>query len=68
MVNRFMETAFFYDAGKVAARRADLDLDGMKSDYGFGVRLHGPFATPLRIEVAKSPEGLRLIVATHPIF
>jgi hypothetical protein len=40
----------------------------MKSDYGFGVRLHGPFATPLRIEVAKSPEGLRLIVATHPIF
>jgi len=68
MANRFMDTAVFYDTGKVAARRADLDLDGMKSDYGFGVRLHGPFATPLRIEVAKSPEGLRLIVATHPIF
>ena len=68
MANRFMDTAVFYDAGKVAARRADLDLNGLKSDYGFGFRLHGPFATPLRVEVAKSPEGLRLIVATHAIF
>ena len=42
MVNRFIDTAFFYDAGKVAARRADLDFDGLKSDYGFGVRFHGP--------------------------
>ena len=58
MANRFMDTAFFYDAGKVAARSADLDFNGLKSDYGFGVRFHGPFATPLRIEVAKSPEGL----------
>jgi hypothetical protein len=68
MANRFMDTAFFYDTGKVAARREDLDLNGLKSDYGFGFRLHGPFATPLRIEVAKSPEGLRFIVATHAIF
>ncbi len=68
MVNRFMDTAVFYDTGKVAARRADLDLNGLKSDYGFGFRVHGPFATPLRIEVARSPEGLRLVLATSPIF
>ena len=68
MVNRYVDTAFFYDAGKVAGRRADLDFNGLKSDYGFGVRFHGPLATPLRIEVAKSPEGLRLVVATHAIF
>jgi hypothetical protein len=68
MVNRFMDTAVFYDTGKVAARRADLDLNGLKSDYGFGFRLHGPFATPLRIEVARSPEGLRLIFAGDSIF
>jgi len=68
MANRFMDTAVFYDTGKVAARRADLDLNGLKSDYGFGFRLHGPFATPLRIEVAKSPEGLRLVFATSPMF
>jgi hypothetical protein len=39
-----------------------------ESDYGFGVRFHGPFATPLLIEVARSPEGSRLVVSTSPIF
>jgi len=68
MVNRFMETALFYDTGKVAARRADLDLNGLKHDYGFGFRLHGPFTTPVRIELARSPEGLRVIFAGDAIF
>jgi surface antigen Omp85-like protein len=68
MANRFMDTALFYDAGKVAARREDLDLDGLKSDYGFGVRLHGPFDTPVRLEVARSPEGTTLIISSHAIF
>src|SRR5712671_320721 len=68
MANRFMDTAVFYDTGKVAARRADLDLNGLENDYGFGVRFHGPFATPLRIEVARSAEGTRLVVSTSPIF
>jgi hypothetical protein len=68
MVNRFMDTAVFYDTGKVAARRADLDLNGLRSDYGFGFRVHGPFATPLRIEVARCSEGTRLVFSTSPIF
>lgn len=68
MVNRFVDTAVFYDAGKVTARRADLDFNGLKSDYGFGVRFHGPFTTPLRVELANSPEGLRLVFAMQPIF
>ena len=68
MVNRFIDTAFFYDTGKVAAHRADLDLNGLKSDYGFGVRFHGPLSTPLRVELARSTEGLRVIFAASPIF
>ena len=68
MANRFMETAIFYDTGKVAARRADLDLNGLEHDYGFGIRFHGPFTTPLRVDVARSPEGSRLVVSTHAIF
>ena len=68
MVNRFLDMAFFYDAGKVASRRADLDFNGLKSDYGLGFRFHGPLATPLRIEVARSREGLAFILATTPIF
>jgi hypothetical protein len=68
MANRYLDTAVFYDAGKVTARRSDLDFDGLKSDYGFGVRFHGPFTTLLRAEVARSNEGLRFILATSPIF
>lgn len=68
MVNRFMDTAVFYDAGKVAARREDLDFSGLKSDYGFGFRVHGPFSTPLRVEVARSREGTRLVLGASPIF
>ena len=46
LVNSFFDTAIFYDAGKVTARRSDLDLEGLKSDYGIGFRIHGPAATP----------------------
>jgi hypothetical protein len=66
--NRYFETAFFYEAGKVAARKSDLDLDGLKSDYGVGFRFHGPVATPLRIELARSNEGLSLVFATSAAF
>jgi outer membrane protein assembly factor BamA len=57
MINRYLDLAFFYDAGKVAARTKDLDLDDLHDDYGFGFRLHGPFATPLRIELSRSSES-----------
>jgi hypothetical protein len=68
IVNNFFETALFYDAGKVTARRSDLDLNGLKSDFGIGFRMHGPAATPLRIELAKSNEGLALVFAASASF
>ena len=68
MANRFLDTAVFYDAGKVEARTSDLDLDGLKTDYGFGVRFHTPVSTPLRVEVARSREETRLIIAMSPVF
>ena len=58
IVNRFVDMAVFYDTGKTAPRQGDLNLDGLKSNYGLGFRLHGALATPLRIEFAKSHEGL----------
>jgi outer membrane protein assembly factor BamA len=68
MVNRYLDTAVFYDAGKVAARTSDLDFNRLKSDYGFGARLHTPLSTPLRIEVAKSNEGLSLVFSANAVF
>jgi len=67
-VNRFLDTAVFYDAGKVTARTEDLNFDGLKSDYGFGVRFHSPFATALRIDIARSNEGTSLVFATGAAF
>jgi hypothetical protein len=64
MVNRFFDSAFFVDAGKVTAHKSDLDFTGLRSDYGFGLRFHGPVSTPMRVEVAKSNEGLVLVFAT----
>jgi hypothetical protein len=68
LVNSFLDTALFFDAGKVTATRSDLDLDHLKSNYGIGFRLHGPAATPLRIELAKSNEGLVVVFSAHASF
>ena len=68
LANRFLDMAVFYDAGKAVARRSDISLEGLKSDYGLGFRLHGPVATPLRIEFAKSNEGLALVFSSKAAF
>ena len=68
LVNSFFDVAVFYDAGKVEARAQDLDLSGLKSDFGLGFRLHGPAATPMRIELAKGNEGLALVFAASASF
>jgi hypothetical protein len=68
LVNRFLDTAVFYDAGKVTRRTSDLDLGDLKSNYGFGFRFHGPIATPLRIELARSNEGLALVFSAKAAF
>ena len=48
--------------------KSDLDFDGLKSDYGFGVRFHGPFTTALRVDLARSAEGTVLVFATGSSF
>jgi surface antigen Omp85-like protein len=68
LANHFIDLALFYDAGKVTATTSDLDLTGLKSDYGVGIRLHGPIATPLRIDFAKSNEGLQIVFSAKAAF
>lgn len=62
------DMALFYDTGKVVPRRGDLDFNGLKSNWGFGARLHGPIATPLRIELAHGSEGWHLVFAGSAAF
>ena len=68
MANRFMDSSVFYDTGKVAATKDDLDFNGLQHDYGFGVRFHTPFMTPFRVDVARSREQTRLVFSTSAAF
>jgi hypothetical protein len=63
-----LDMAIFYDAGKVASRRSDLDFNNMKSDWGIGARFHGPTSTPLRLEAAKGSDGWRLVISSSAAF
>jgi outer membrane translocation and assembly module TamA len=68
MVNRFLDTALFYDTGKVEANTRDLDFSELKDDYGIGFRFHTPLATPLRIEFARSREGMTIVFSSSGSF
>jgi hypothetical protein len=63
-----LDMAIFYDAGKVASRFEDLDFNNMKSNWGVGVRFHGPTATPLRIEMARGSDGWHLVFSSGAAF
>lgn len=57
--SRIIDMALFVDTGKVTAERCDLDLDGLRTSYGIGIRFHGPTFTPLRVDLAHGDEGIR---------
>jgi outer membrane protein assembly factor BamA len=63
-----MDMAIFYDAGKVASRWKDLDFNNMNTDWGIGLRFHGPTATPIRLEMAKGSDGWHLVISSGAAF
>ena len=63
-----IDMAIFYDAGKVAGRREDLNFKDLKHDWGVGFRLHTPMATPLRIDVATGSEGVNVVFSGGAAF
>ena len=58
----------FYDTGKVTAHARDLTLDDLRHDAGFGLRFHGPAATPVRIDFARGNEGFHIVFAASASF
>ncbi|NOT25360.1 MAG: BamA/TamA family outer membrane protein [Acidobacteria bacterium] len=52
-----MDGAIFYDAGKVASRREDLDLEDLEHDYGIGFRFGTRNGVFLRVEGAFGSNG-----------
>jgi hypothetical protein len=63
-----LDMAFFYDAGTVAAEVDRLALDDFVSNYGIGIRFHGPVSTPLRIEFARGREGFNVVFGASAAF
>lgn len=47
-----LDGALFYDAGKVALRRSDLDFQNLESDYGFGFRFNTDQGIVVRVDAA----------------
>ena len=66
--SRVVDMAIFVDTGKVTAERRDLDLDGLKTTYGIGIRFHGPTFTPLRADLARGDDGIRLHLTGNVTF
>jgi hypothetical protein len=61
-----LDAALFVDAGNVAPRAGDLNLD--KNGYGAGLRLHTDRATFARLDVAHGPEGWLVVFRTSDPF
>ena len=68
-VNAFLTGAIFYDAGKVAFRRRDLNLNDLTHDYGIGLRFGWTSGVAMRTEVAfGSGEGTRFVFRFDDVF
>jgi outer membrane protein assembly factor BamA len=66
--SRYLDMALFLDAGQVAPNRRDFDISEFETSWGVGARFHGPNFNALRIEVARSREGLRIIFGGSQAF
>jgi hypothetical protein len=63
-----LDMALFVDAGKVAARRADIDLHDWELGYGIGFRFHSKKSFALRVDLAFSREGFIPLIRAEHVF
>ena len=61
--------AIFYDAGKVADRRGDLNFKDLETDYGIGFRFNTNNGIMFRVDAAfGSPDGNHLHIVVGGVF
>ncbi|HXG89534.1 MAG TPA: BamA/TamA family outer membrane protein [Vicinamibacterales bacterium] len=64
-----LDAALFYDAGKVALRRRDLNLRDLETDYGFGFRFNTANGVIMRVDAAfGSQDGKHLHIVFGGVF
>jgi outer membrane protein assembly factor BamA len=66
-IARALDAAMFYDAGTVAPAAAGLlSMRTMHTDYGIGVRAHSSRHVLVRLDLARSREGMQAVVSFTP--
>lgn len=66
---KYVSLAAFVDAGKVSADYQDINLNGLKTGYGFGVRAHTNKLTFARLDFATGGgEGWQMFLKLGPRF
>jgi outer membrane protein assembly factor BamA len=69
IVNAYVTGALFYDAGKVASDRSDLDFKDLERNYGFGFRFGSRQGVGFRSDIAfGSGEGTRILLRFDNVF
>ncbi|MCA1659739.1 MAG: BamA/TamA family outer membrane protein, partial [Verrucomicrobiaceae bacterium] len=64
-----LDAALFYDAGKVAMRRSDLNFNRLQDDYGVGFRFNTATGVIMRVDAAfGSPDGRHLQIVFGGVF
>jgi len=63
-----VELAVFIDAGAVSRLDQNVDLDDLKTDWGFGLRFKNWRTVFLRFEYARGDEGSRFVFNTNAVF
>ncbi len=63
-----VDMSLFADAGQVAPRLGELSLQDLHTSWGIGFSVHTPSATVTRLEVARSREGVGLLISFGPSF
>ena len=63
-----LDMALFFDAGNVYRHVEDINVNDLKTSYGFGFHFNSKTSLPLRIDVARSEEGTRFLVKFSNVF
>src|SRR6185369_15319097 len=66
--SRYLDMAVFMDAGQVFPEKSEFKADRFKTDWGIGMRVHGPTFTAVRIEAATGHEGWRIVFSNGQPF
>jgi hypothetical protein len=66
--SRYLDMAVFMDAGQVFPEKSEFKADRFKTDWGVGMRVHGPTFTAVRIEAATGHEGWRIVFSNGQPF